>query len=89
MQEFPKTILNDNITDIDGYPLYRRRKADNGGHTFKMRRSNSNQLENDNKWLFTVKSFRNLFCLNPFKTGVAKTLHFGIFSIYVELFIIC
>lgn len=34
---FPKQYTNDTITDIDGYPMYRHRNAENGGHTYKMR----------------------------------------------------
>ncbi|XP_055910582.1 uncharacterized protein LOC129944943 [Eupeodes corollae] len=45
-------FMNDTITDVDGYPLYRRRNDDDcgGGNTFKIRTSNSNQLEIDNQW---------------------------------------
>ncbi|XP_069968901.1 uncharacterized protein [Bactrocera oleae] len=50
-KNFPKKLTNDTITDIDGYPFYRRRNADSGGHTFQMRTSNSVQLEIDNQWV--------------------------------------
>lgn len=51
-KRFPKQCINDTITDIDGYPLYRRRNAENGGNTFKMRMSNTrNEIEIDNQWV--------------------------------------
>lgn len=44
--------MNDTITDIDGYPIYRRRNTENGGHTFTMRLPNyPNQAEFDNQWV--------------------------------------
>ncbi|XP_055924623.1 uncharacterized protein LOC129956714 [Argiope bruennichi] len=51
-KNFPKPYTNDTITDIDGYPMYRRRNTDNGGHTFTMRLPNfTNQVEFDNQWV--------------------------------------
>ncbi|XP_050549141.1 uncharacterized protein LOC126910538 [Daktulosphaira vitifoliae] len=50
-KKFPKQCINDTITDIDGYPLYRRRNAENGGHTFTMRMSNAIEVEIDNQWV--------------------------------------
>lgn len=51
-QRFPKQCNIDTITDIDGYPLYYRRNAENGGHTFIMRMSNpTNRVDIDNKWV--------------------------------------
>ncbi|XP_055948334.1 uncharacterized protein LOC129981502 [Argiope bruennichi] len=51
-KNFPKPYTNDTITDIDGYPMYRRRNTDNGGHTFIMRLPNfTNQVEFDNQWV--------------------------------------
>ncbi|CAB3241119.1 unnamed protein product [Arctia plantaginis] len=51
-KKFPKPHTNDTITDIDGYPMYRRRSTDNGGHTFTMRLPNfPNQVEFDNQWM--------------------------------------
>ncbi|XP_029172028.1 uncharacterized protein LOC114941268 [Nylanderia fulva] len=51
-KNFPKPHTNDTITDIDGYPMYRRRNTENGGHTFTMRLPNStNQVEFDNRWV--------------------------------------
>ncbi|XP_074115113.1 uncharacterized protein LOC141537831 [Cotesia typhae] len=51
-KNFPKPHTNDTITDIDGYPIYRRRSTENGGHTFTMRLPNfPNQVEFDNQWV--------------------------------------
>ncbi|GFX74603.1 ATP-dependent DNA helicase [Trichonephila clavipes] len=51
-KNFPKPHTNDTITDIDGYPKYRRRSTENGGHTFTMRLPNfPNQVEFDNEWV--------------------------------------
>jgi len=51
-KRFPKPFTNDTITDIDGYPLYRRRDPEHGGHTFTMRKPNSiNEVEIDNRWV--------------------------------------
>lgn len=51
-KNFPKPHTNDMITDIDGYPMYRRRSTENGGHTFTMRLPNfPNQVEFDNQWV--------------------------------------
>ncbi|XP_018782737.1 PREDICTED: uncharacterized protein LOC108965030, partial [Bactrocera latifrons] len=43
-KNFPKKSTNDAITDIDGYPLFRRRNADNEPLI-------NNQLESDNQWV--------------------------------------
>lgn len=49
-KRFLKQCINDIITDIDGYPLHLRRNAENSGHTFTMRMSNStNEVEIDNQ----------------------------------------
>ncbi|XP_054710754.1 uncharacterized protein LOC129220340 [Uloborus diversus] len=51
-KRFPKQFTNDTITDIDGYPLYRRRNAENGGNTYSMRMSIfANYVELDNRWV--------------------------------------
>ncbi|XP_063993418.1 uncharacterized protein LOC135171058 [Diachasmimorpha longicaudata] len=51
-KKFPKPYTNDTITNIDGYPMYRRRNSENGGHTFTMRLQNyPNQVELDNQWV--------------------------------------
>lgn len=51
-KRFPKQYTNDTITDIDGYPLYRRRNTENGGQTFTKKTSNlKNQVEINNQWV--------------------------------------
>ncbi|XP_063974291.1 uncharacterized protein LOC135160997 [Diachasmimorpha longicaudata] len=51
-KKFPKLYTNDTITNIDGYPMYRRRNSENGGHIFTMRLQNyPNQVELDNQWV--------------------------------------
>ncbi|XP_063995624.1 uncharacterized protein LOC135172981 [Diachasmimorpha longicaudata] len=51
-KKFPKPYTNDTITNIDGYPMYRRRNSENGGHTFTMQLQNyPNQVELDNQWV--------------------------------------
>jgi len=57
-KRFPKQCINDTITDIDGYPLYRRRNVENGGFAFTMRTSNStNQAIIDNQWVVPYSPF--------------------------------
>lgn len=51
-KRFPREFLTETITGIDGYPLYRRRSPENGGHSFT--RSVMNQqddIEIDNRWI--------------------------------------
>ncbi|XP_055924554.1 uncharacterized protein LOC129956648 [Argiope bruennichi] len=56
-KKFPKPYTNDTITDIDGYPMYRRRNTENGGHIFTMRLPNfTNQVEFDNQWVVPYSS---------------------------------
>ena len=39
-KRFPKPCQNETITNIDGYPSYRRRDVDNGGQSYEMHLSN-------------------------------------------------
>jgi len=39
-KSFPKNCINDTITNIDGYPFYRRRDTDHGGQSDQLRMSN-------------------------------------------------
>jgi hypothetical protein len=32
-KSFPKNFNNDTVTNVDGYPIYRRRSPDNGGQS--------------------------------------------------------
>jgi len=48
-KSFPKECINDTITNIDGYPLYRRRDTDNGGQSYQLRMSNGGMVDIDNR----------------------------------------
>jgi len=50
-KRFPKEFTNDTITNIDGYPLYRRRDTDNGGQSYQLRKSNRETIDIDNRWV--------------------------------------
>ena len=50
-ETFSKTMPNDTITNIDGYPSYRRRDVDNGGQSYEMHLSNSVRVDIDNRWV--------------------------------------
>jgi hypothetical protein len=51
-KRFPKDLLADTITGIDGYPLYRRRSTKNGGQSFRLKnRNGDNEMEIDNRWV--------------------------------------
>ncbi|CAF1558848.1 unnamed protein product [Rotaria magnacalcarata] len=53
-RRYPRQLLRDTETGEDGYPLYRRRKPEDGGikTKLKMKINNSNQeIEIDNKWI--------------------------------------
>lgn len=49
-KRFPKDLISDTITGNDGYPLYRRRSTENGGHSFK-KTLRQNNFEIDNRWI--------------------------------------
>ena len=48
---FLKPCQNDTITNMDGYPLYRRRDVDNGGQSYEMHLSNGVRVDIDNRWV--------------------------------------
>ncbi|XP_026482732.1 uncharacterized protein LOC113390957 [Ctenocephalides felis] len=50
-KHFPKSFQNDTITDIDGYPAYRRRDVDNGRQCFELRLTNGGLIDVDNRWV--------------------------------------
>lgn len=52
-KRFPKNLLSHTITGIDGYPLYRRRSTQDGGHSFILpaRHHQSHAIEIDNRWV--------------------------------------
>ncbi|XP_044575246.1 uncharacterized protein LOC123259048 [Cotesia glomerata] len=49
-KNFPKDFTNDTITNVDGYPIYRRRNPDNGGQSFIKNISNTD-IDIDNRWV--------------------------------------
>ncbi|XP_044575241.1 uncharacterized protein LOC123259044 [Cotesia glomerata] len=49
-KNFPKDFTNDTITNVDGYPIYRRRNPDNGGQSFIKNISNTD-IDIDNCWV--------------------------------------
>ncbi|GBM86776.1 hypothetical protein AVEN_203254-1 [Araneus ventricosus] len=49
-KRFPKDFINDTVTHIDGYPIYRRRSPENGGQSFIKTISNAD-IDIDNRWV--------------------------------------
>lgn len=49
-QRYPRQLLQETQTGNDGYPLYRRRKPDNGGFTATIK-MNGVDVEVDNRWV--------------------------------------
>jgi hypothetical protein len=45
VKKYPRELRQETITGDNGYPLYRRRKPDDGGHTvtLKLRKNNHNR----------------------------------------------
>ncbi|GFW59074.1 helitron_like_N domain-containing protein [Trichonephila clavipes] len=50
-KRFPKPCQTDTITNIDGYPSYRRRDIDNGGQSYELRLSNGVRVDIDKCWV--------------------------------------
>jgi hypothetical protein len=53
-KKYPRELLQETLTGDDGYPQYRRRKPEDGGHTFNLKLRNNSQnreIEIDNKWI--------------------------------------
>ena len=50
-KRYPKELLQDTQTGHDVYPLYRRRRAGDGGFTAKATVSGCSEVEIDNKWV--------------------------------------
>ncbi|GFQ93852.1 helitron_like_N domain-containing protein [Trichonephila clavata] len=50
LMRYPGALISNTVTGTDGYPLYRRRSADEGGKsaTIKMRNSG---IKVDNRWV--------------------------------------
>lgn len=49
-KRYPREFVQETQTGNDGYPLYRRRKPDDGGHTATIQ-MNGNNVEIDNRWV--------------------------------------
>nr|XP_046472567.1 uncharacterized protein LOC124214346 [Neodiprion pinetum] len=49
-KSYPKNFTNDTITNVDGYPIYRRRSSDNGGQSF-VKNINRVEIDIDNRWV--------------------------------------
>ncbi|XP_062519604.1 uncharacterized protein LOC134194679 [Corticium candelabrum] len=50
-KRYPRELLRETHTGHDGYPLYRRRKAGDGGFTAKVTILGCNEVAIDNKWV--------------------------------------
>lgn len=50
-KRFPKPCQTDTITNLDGFPSYRRRDVDNGGQSYELRLSNGIRVDIDNRWV--------------------------------------
>ena len=53
-KRYPRQLMQDNQTGEDGYPLYRRRRPDDGGFKTKLNMKIGNsiqEIEIDNKWI--------------------------------------
>ncbi|XP_015925245.2 uncharacterized protein [Parasteatoda tepidariorum] len=50
-KRFPKPSQTDTITNIDGYPSYRRRDVDNGSQSYELRLSNGVRVDIYNRWV--------------------------------------
>ncbi|XP_055605588.1 uncharacterized protein LOC129753765 [Uranotaenia lowii] len=49
-KSFPKSFTKETITNVDGYPIYRRRNIDDGGQSFT-KTINNVELDIDNRWV--------------------------------------
>ena len=49
-KRFPKDFIEETQSDGDGYPLYRRRSPDDGGHTFELKVRGVTHVI-DNRWI--------------------------------------
>nr|XP_042912535.1 uncharacterized protein LOC122272676 [Parasteatoda tepidariorum] len=76
-KRFPKPCQTDTITNIDGYPSYRRRDVDNGGQSYELRLSNGVRVDVDNRW---VVPYSPLLC-KTYKTHINVELCSSVMSI--------
>lgn len=49
-KKYPRDLLAETQTGIDGYPIYKRRKIEDGGHTTIINIKDY-EVEIDNKWI--------------------------------------
>ncbi|XP_016854588.2 uncharacterized protein LOC107983828 [Anolis carolinensis] len=49
-KRYPRTLIPNTITGNDGYPLYRRRSPEQGGHVTTMR-MHKEEIQVDNRWI--------------------------------------
>ena len=49
-KKYPRELIHETITGNDGYPQYRRRKPDDGGHTATIKIGNVD-IKIDNRWI--------------------------------------
>lgn len=49
-KRYPRQLISDTVTGIDGYPLYRRRSPEDGGGTALIRMHNED-IQIDNRWV--------------------------------------
>ena len=50
-KKYPRRFNSETRTARDGYPEYRRRSVEEGGHTAKIVRKNGETMEMDNSWV--------------------------------------
>ena len=49
-KKYPKEFILETRSDLEGYPLYRRRKLDDGGRMARIKRGND-VVDIDNQWI--------------------------------------
>uniref|UniRef100_A0A182HPH8 Helitron helicase-like domain-containing protein n=1 Tax=Anopheles arabiensis TaxID=7173 RepID=A0A182HPH8_ANOAR len=50
-KRFPKQFTNETITNVDGYPIYRTRNTENGGHSYTHKNNQDSFIDIDNRWV--------------------------------------
>ena len=50
-KRYPRSFVSETQVGDDGYPAYRRRMPDNGGHTAKIKMRNGQEKVIDNRWI--------------------------------------
>lgn len=67
IKNYPKQFCSETLLDSNGYPLYRRRNPESGGHTGTIRerrQGNNTAQEIDNSWIVPHNKFllRSMNC---------------------------